>query len=283
MLLSRRLLRQPTSVYGINYGYSLGTLATKLFPVSVSEAADFLGSRFDDGCGAATLASIRSAIAFGHRMRNLPDPTLDFCVRTMLIGARRLRPGNDKRLALTVDELHRLCAALRGIRMDPIARAAIHAAFALAFFASHTIRLGGVTVGRTRMVVMVPSSKTSSVPFRIELAARTDLAVCPVGAMREFVAIRGAGSPHSPLFVDGRHCPLSSRFLNRILKMAGPSAGLDPARLSGHCFRIGGASHGAKLGLPDLQIAQAGRWTSITAMRRYVRRPVSLLQSTPSK
>ena len=229
-------------------------------------------------------------------MRNLPDPTLDFRVRTMLIGARRLRPGNDKRLALTVDELHRLCAALRGIRMDPIARAAVHAAFTLAFFAmlrpgeisvgndaSHTIRLGGVTVGRTRMVVMVPSSKTSSVPFRIELAARTDLAVCPVGAMREFVTIRGAGSPHSPLFVDGRHCPLSSRFLNRILKMAGPSAGLDPARLSGHCFRIGGASHGAQLGLSDLQIAQAGRWTSITAMRRYVRRPVSLLQSTPSK
>ena len=257
--------------------------------------ADFLAFRFEAGCGSATLASITSAIAFGHRLSGLPDPTTDFRIRSLLAGARRLRPGGDLRLPLTVPDIQRLCSALNNVPLDPIARAAFRAIFTLAFFAmlrpgevslgsdsTHTIRLDGVQVHQNRLTVIVPSSKTSSVPFQVELSARPDLTVCPVAAMRDFLVIRGQGPPHSPLFVDGRHQPISARFLNGVMKAAAPSAGLDPARLSGHCLRIGGASHGAALGLSDLQLAQAGRWSAINAMRRYIRRPVSLLRATPS-
>ncbi|KAF0312116.1 hypothetical protein FJT64_017095 [Amphibalanus amphitrite] len=72
-----------------------------LFPVSVSQVVDFLAHRYDAGCGSATLASISSAISYGHKVRGLVDPTADFRVRQVLAGARRLRPGGDSRLAIT--------------------------------------------------------------------------------------------------------------------------------------------------------------------------------------
>ncbi|KAF0298817.1 hypothetical protein FJT64_003817 [Amphibalanus amphitrite] len=72
-----------------------------LFPVSVSQVVDFLAHRYDAGCGSATLASISSAISYGHKVRGLVDPTTDFRVRQVLAGARRLRPGGDSRLAIT--------------------------------------------------------------------------------------------------------------------------------------------------------------------------------------
>ncbi|KAF0301676.1 hypothetical protein FJT64_026050 [Amphibalanus amphitrite] len=46
-------------------------------------------------------------------------------------------------------------------------------------------------------------------------------------------------------------------------------AGLDAARLSGHCLRIGGASHGAAVGMTELQLGQAGRWSSQALRRSY--------------
>ena len=45
------------------------------------------------------------------------------------------------------------------------------------------------------------------------------------------------------------------------------------------CLRIGGTSHGASVGMSELQLCQAGRWSS-RAVRRYVRQPTSVLQAT---
>ncbi|KAF0305177.1 hypothetical protein FJT64_023127 [Amphibalanus amphitrite] len=61
---------------------------------------------------------------------------------------------------------------------------------------------------------------------------------------------------------------------------AGRAAGLDASHLTGHCLRISDASHGAAIGLSEVQLRDAGRWSS-SAWRRYLRRPVSLLQRTP--
>ena len=265
-----------------------------LFPVSVGELADFLGERFASGCCSSTLASITSAVAFAHRIRGLPDPTGDFRIRTMLNGSRRLRPSQDHRMALAVADIKRLCGKL-DLPLDPITRAAFRAAFPLAFFAMlrpsevavgatslHTIKFGGVRLLSHLLEVTVPSSKTSLNPSTIHLEARPDVVICPVAAMRRYLAVRGIGSSTGVLFLDGRQRPITTRSLTRTLKQAGQLAGLDPRCLSSHCLRIGGASHGAEVGLSELQLAQAGRWASMGAMRRYLRRPVSLLQATPS-
>ena len=118
---------------------------TTLFPVSVAVVADFLAARFDGGCGATGLAGHCSAIAYGHRMRGLADPTSDFRIRKLLAGARRLRPSWDTRTAITIADLDDLCASVVALAFSPLEKVALRAAFTLSFFAM--LRPGEVSVG----------------------------------------------------------------------------------------------------------------------------------------
>ena len=265
-------------------------LTAPLFPVTTAEVVDFIGDCFASGGGASALASHCSAIAYGHRIRGLRDPTADFRVRKLLTGARRLRPSWDSRTAITLADLGRLQDALGELGLPAVDAAAFRAIFSLAFFAmlrpgevlvggdpNHTIRLGHVVVQRDRLSLTLPSSKTSSIPFNTVLVARPDLSTCPVRAMRQYLQLRPPGRPADYLFVASLSRPLTTRSLNHTLKLAGSVARLDASRLTGHCFRIGGATHGAQCGMSELQLSEAGRWSS-SAVRRYLRRPVSLLQ-----
>ena len=261
-----------------------------LFPVTIADVADFIGSRFEAGGGSSALASHCSAIAYGHRIRGLPDPTADFRVRRMLAGARRLRPGGDSRAAITLSELDSLRIAVSNLALGAVEKAAFKAIFSLAFFAmlrpgelvvgstsSHTIRVRHITVQGDRISITIPSSKTSAAPFTTVLIARSDLAACPVRAIREYMAVRPQSHSNDYLFVAGANRPITTRSLTRMVRRAGRIAQMDVARMSGHCFRIGGASYGARHGMSELQLCEAGRWSS-SAVRRYLRRPVSLLE-----
>ena len=172
-------------------------------------------------------------------------------------------------------------------------RAAFGALVPLAFFAmlrpgelvigvnaAHTMRYNHVQVNRNGVEMIIPSSKTSPTEFKVQLSARPDLSICPVSAIRAYIALRGPGSPSEMFFVNGRRRPITCRDLTTVLRQAGRMVGLDGSLLSGHCLRISGASHGAGLGLFELQLGRAGRWSS-SALRRYLRRPVSMLQLTP--
>lgn len=266
--------------------------AAPLFPVSVADTADYLASRHVQGCQASTLAAEASAISYGHKLAGTTDPTTDFRVRQLLTGSRRLRPSQDSRLAVSLAELGQLCSALGFIEISPLDQAAFRAIFSLAFFAllrpgevvrgrdaAHTVRLGHVRLDGAHLQVTIPSSKTSVSPFTASFVARPDLATCPVTAIRDYLAVRGAGAPDDILFVGGDRRPVTTRGLTRVLRLAGRRAGLDSSRLSGHCLRISGASHGAAIGLTELQLCQAGRWSS-QAVQRYVRQPVSLLRAS---
>ena len=229
----------------------------ELFPVTVPQVADFLAHRFAAGCSSATLAGMSSAISYGHKLFGLLDPTADFRVRQILAGARRLRPGGDARVAVTVSDLSRLCSALVALPFSPLERAAFRAIFTLGFFAllrpseltysgrqSHHIRLSNVVLHDNTLSVTVPSSKTSVHPFETHLVRRPDIETCPVKAVAEYLHVRGPGLPLDALFIGDDRRPITCRALTSVLRRAGRVAGLDVARLSGHCLRIGGASHG---------------------------------------
>ena len=141
---------------------------------------------------------------------------------------------------------------------------------------AHTMRLGHVRMQRDGMTVTVPTSKTPHVSITVTLVARPDIAGCPVRAMADYLRLRPAGVSSDFLFISDGGRPLTARRLSVLLKRAGSIAGIAEAALSGHCFRIGGASHGARLGMSEVQLREAGRWRS-SAVNRYLRRPVSLL------
>ena len=115
----------------------------------------------------------------------------------------------------------------------------------------------------------------------VTLVARPDIAACPVSAMRAYLLLRLRGQPQDFLFIRGKSTPLTTRALARALCEAGRLSHMDVSRLAGHCFRIGGASHGAQHGMFELQLCVAGRWAS-SAVRRYLRQPISLLQINPA-
>ena len=113
----------------------------------------------------------------------------------------------------------------------------------------------------------------------MRLAARPDIPTCPVAALRSYLEVRGPGKPDDVLFVNGRRRPLTCKDLTHALNHSARLAGFDASRVSGHCLRISGASHGAALGMSELQLGQSGRWSS-PALWRYLRGPVSLLELT---
>ena len=179
-----------------------------LLPISNLELLDFLGSRYAAACGSSTLASMVSAVAYDHRVCGLPDPTADFRVKQLLAGARRLRAGQDRRLALSLEDITRLCTHLQSVGCSPVERAAYRALIPLAFFLllrpgevvlganpHHTLQMRHIQLRDQQLTVTVPSSKTSAAPFTAILAARSDIAACPVAAMREYLAVRGRGAP----------------------------------------------------------------------------------------
>ena len=90
----------------------------------------------------------------------------------------------------------------------------------------------------TVMYINIKASKTD--PFRsgcvIRLAAIRDHKLCPVAAMRKYLAIRGM-SP-GPLFVFQNRVHLTRNYLVPFLSISLPGV----PNLNTHSFRIGGAS-----------------------------------------
>ncbi|XP_043230063.1 uncharacterized protein LOC122385681 [Amphibalanus amphitrite] len=257
------------------------------FPISVNAVADYLASLFQEGCGPSTMMSHASAIAYGHKIRGMADPTADFRIKQLLRGAGRFKVSADQRRALSIQEVQALCSKLYVAGLPRVDRLAFRAIFLLGFFGllrpgelvkgiapQHTIRLCDVTVSKQRLVIRIPSSKTSPGPHVLTFNARPDTDFCPVRAVGDFIQVRPQGD--SQLFVDARGSAISTARLSKVLKRTALLHGMSSSGISGHCLRIGGASHGALQGMSELQLAEAGRWRS-RAVRRYFRGTVSVL------
>ena len=143
--------------------------------------------------------------------------------------------------------------------------------------AQHTIKWTDISLSGGRLTVRVPSSKTSVTPQTIIIDAKPRLGCCPAQAVRDFLLVRPDGG--SQFFIDASGAPIHSARLSTVMKMVARECGMSATGISGHCLRIGGASHGAIRGMSELQLAEAGRWRS-RAVRRYVRGNMSVLSVT---
>ena len=141
----------------------------------------------------------------------------------------------------------------------------------------HTLRLCDIHFSGDNLSIRLPSSKTSLAPHTLTLTARPDLPLCPVRALRAFLRARPRCG--GQLFINSSGRDITTAQLTNLMKQVALLSGLRPNNISGHCLRIGGASHGALKGMSELQLAEAGRWRS-RAVRRYVRRNISVLSLT---
>lgn len=137
------------------------------------------------------------------------------------------------------------------------------------------LKLTSLELTPTTATIMLSRTKTSIRPVLVTVQASSG-PLCPVAALNSYLALRG--NQDGPLFrfADGRF--LSAKTVNSVLKLAALRAGLDPATVSSHCFRIGAATSAAAAGVPSPVVQAFGRWSS-GAFHGYIRPNVHSLKS----
>ena len=98
---------------------------------------------------------------------------------------------------------------------------------------------------------------------------RTDLEICPVRAVLEFMVVRKAGP--GPFFMDREKVGLTRRDFVTEVRKSLAERGLPDTGISGHSFRIGAATAAATSGASDEKIKALGRWKS-REYKGYIRR-----------
>ncbi|KAF0298126.1 hypothetical protein FJT64_004505 [Amphibalanus amphitrite] len=128
-----------------------------------------------------------------------------------------------------------------------------------------------VTVHRTYLELTVPASKTAQT-YRgaVVTVPATFNDICPVAAMRAYLAHTAGRPPGEPLLQRASGAYATIGWLNDVLRSTlPPSAG----RVTTHSLRIGFATAAAAAGVHDSAIRAAGRWTGAASHLRYIRGP----------
>jgi hypothetical protein len=77
-----------------------------------------------------------------------------------------------------------------------------------------------------------------------------------------------------PLFLYKSGIVLSRKLFVDNTRLYLSMIGVDPARYTGHSYRVGGATCAAASGMADWEIKMLGRWSS-DAYLRYIKTPIS--------
>lgn len=128
--------------------------------------------------------------------------------------------------------------------------------------------------------VHLKSSKTD--PFRKEVdvfIGGTTNDLCPITAIRTYLAARGSSGGALFRFQDGRLLT-RDRFVKEV-RDALKLAELNPVQYAGHSFRSGAATRAAQCGIPESTTKMLGRWESCTYLI-YIRTPRDQLASFTS-
>ena len=123
------------------------------------------------------------------------------------------------------------------------------------------------------LLIYLASSKTDQFGAgqSIQISNQPVVDVCPVVAMKQYLAVRP--NFEGPLFCHFDGAPLSKYQFSAVLKKAIGVLGLNPHRYKSHSFRIGMATTLSMEGYSDDQIQIMGRWRS-RAYLNYLRIPI---------
>ena len=266
------------------------------FPVSESQLCYFVTYLARQSISPATINTYLAAVRHAQIIRGHPEPRQASSfprLRLIQNGVRRERaragPVVARRLPITpaiLRQIRPLCNPAEPDYDMILTWAAASTCF-YGFFrageittptrssfdpASH-LAWGDVAIssdGRTVRVVL-KRSKTDQFGRGVEVfLAATGDELCPVAAVRSYVARRGDSA--GAFFREADEAPLTkARFVELVRGVMG-RAGIPLAGYSGHSFRIGAATAASQAGVPDSVIQALGRWSS-SAFLQYIRTP----------
>jgi integrase/recombinase XerD len=216
------------------------------------------------------------AIAFAHRMRDLPTPTDTKSVRLAIRRASRQRasrPQQKRGLTHKIrSDIVAACpvslaglrdAALISVGYDTLCRSSELSAMLVEHLEFQDDVSGCVLIPRTKADVAGEGRLAHLSPDTVKLIRRWIVKA----ELKSGPLFR---SLHLHRIADG---PLCTSSIRRLIKRATERAGFDPdliSALSGHSMRIGAAQDMLVAGFDALAIMQAGGWKSANVVLRYV-------------
>jgi integrase/recombinase XerD len=244
-------------------------------PADPNAVADFVDTQVRHH-GISTIKRRLCAIAFAHRMRDLPVPTEHNNVRLAVRRAARQRPRRPKQVrGLTNEILAKIIAACPATIAGSRDAALISAGYDTLCRSSE---LADAEVDHVRFegdgaaTIIIPRSKS-------DVAGDGRLAyLSPETAALLSRWLNASKLQKGPLF-RALHLnrpnegPLATSSIRRINKRATHRAGFDASissELSSHSMRIGAAQDMLVAGFDALAIMQAGGWKSANVVLRYV-------------
>lgn len=242
--------------------------------------SQLIQQRFSFSYVSKTLAGI----SFFFRLLGLQPCTSYFSVKQALKGYRRLTFVSDSRRPISLDILHGLCKVTAIVCFSKYEALLFKTAFVLAFFGAFRIselvpankqgtsgiRFEQVVVDQLGVHIWLQQSKTDQCGKGrwVNLCVQEDGIVCPVEAVKQFMGIRPLGKGF--FLIHANSMPLTKFQFDAVFKKCLVQMGLTNLKFSSHSFRIGAASEAARVGLPDSDIKEMGRWKS-HCFRLYVR------------
>ena len=256
--------------------------STSNIPISSQMVALFVAHLFNLNHRAPTIRTHLSAIAYSHRIRDLPSPTDSFLIQKMLRGAEVQAPGGDARLPVTLPVLKMLINVISTVANTYYERCLFAAICCTAFYAflrssefcdtPHCLQLHQLYVEQdlSFMSITFLSYKhmRGNQPFIIKILAKDNVGLCPVRLMSQYLLARGGKA--GPLFAQVDCSPISRSHFTRRLNFFLRACGLNTLHYKAHSFRIGAATHALLQGKSDSEIEFLGRWAS-ASFKKYLR------------
>jgi integrase/recombinase XerD len=244
-------------------------------PTTPTILAEFVDAQVKEHC-ISTIKRRLCAIAFAHRLKDLPTPTDFNVVRLSVRRATRLKARRPKQVrGLNKDILAKIVVAcpntlagLRDTALISVGYDTLCRSSELAMMEVHHVTFSDDNTA----TILVPRSKS-------DVAGDGRLAYLSPETTRVLARwLDGARLECGPLF-RSLHLnrpyddALETSSIRRLIKRAICRAGVDPkiaAEFSGHSMRVGAAQDMLVAGFDALAIMQAGGWKSANVVLRYV-------------
>ena len=132
------------------------------------------------------------------------------------------------------------------------------------------IRVKDLIFHKNGAVITICSSKTIQFKERLHSAVLplfSNHPLCPVTALKNFLAVAGLPPQDAPLFSMSNHSVLNAQAFRKRLALILASIGLPPCVYSTHSLRRGGATWLLNAGAPLHLIKVLGDWKSDTVLK----------------
>jgi len=246
------------------------------WPIPEDQVRGFLAVESLYSCS-KTLTYV-AALSYLSRLSGNPDPLEDAITRCMVMGLRR-QVGilREKYTPITIEVLRSLLGALESVCVSHYECLLFRALFTVALFgalrigemvAKHRnvlqpelLYLRDVRVTESRVAFHLHNCPVGQERPIISLALSGEPWVCPVLALRSYVAVRSR--LEGPLFVHGDDVPVTKRGFLTVLRWALRLLGLPPEHYGVHSFWLGTIITAARCGYPREDITRLARWPCV--------------------